>query len=124
MRSTTILSFVILTCLLLLPPAEGHGSMMKPYGWSDSGGTWFPGMENPCQDLSRLGDDQLLTMSNPERFVEFMNNGPAGIGKSCDWYSNYTHIPGDRTIDPSARYELSHWSRKVDPVTDWLREIC
>ena len=122
MRSTTILSFVILAGLLF-STADGHGSMMKPYGWSDAGGTWFPGMENPCH---HVGGATWLTevVSNPERFIEFMNNGPNGIGKSCDWYSNYTHIPGDRTIDPSARYELSHWSRKVDPVTDWLREIC
>ena len=107
--TTTILSSVILTCLLLLPPAFGHGSMMKPYGWSDAGGTWFPGMENPCILITQFRAMAAMPLklndlvSDHEQFLDLMNNGPVGIGKTCDWFSNYTLIPGDRTISPAAR---------------------
>merc|ERR1719402_1913999 len=110
MRSTTILSFVILAGLLF-STADGHGSMMKPYGWSDAGGTWFPGRENPCLIITPLSARTFTTglvdladlMSSPERFVDVINNSPVDITKTCDWFSNYTHIPGDRTISPTAR---------------------
>ena len=69
--------------------------------------------------------DLVELLSSPERFVDVINNSPVGITTTCDWFSNFTHIPGDRTISPAARshpqledvgdgkYDKNPWIRRV-----------
>jgi len=62
--------------------ASGHGSMVKPYSWVDTAG--FVGMSSyrSCEAGSSIPSLQ-------------------GLGAACFWFTNYTFIPNERTIDRS-----------------------
>ena len=93
MPSATVLPSSVVLASFILQLVKGHGAMVKPHTWSDAGGQWFPGMENPCQ----LVYEAQNTMEEQIAFI----SGPVDIGKNCYWYTNYTEIPGEKTLDTS-----------------------
>jgi len=66
---------------VLLALADGHGSMVKPFSWIDTAGN--VGMESykSCEAGATIID--------------------GGFAVACMWFSNYTFIPGEKTLDPS-----------------------
>jgi len=93
MHSFSILSVAVLAGFIL-HPAQGHGSMVKPYSWVDTGGN--VGMEPYSSCLAGREID-----------VGIPNYGQ---GVACFWFTNYTFIPGEKTLDPS----MSTWPQLFD----------
>ena len=48
--------------------------------------------------------------------------GPVDIGKNCYWYTNYTEIPGERTLDASMRThpQLEEYGDKENDMHPWM----
>lgn len=69
---------------LIPQTAEGHGSMVKPYSWIDTGGNI--GMESFMS--CNAGFDVPVA-------PDFR------MGAACLWFNNFTLIPGEPTLDPA-----------------------
>jgi len=75
----------------------GHGNMVWPPVWWDIGGEigLTPGQH--CYSGS-----------------EYSFGDAAKSGVNCMWYTNYTHIPGEPTLDPTLRTFAN-----IDPDYEW-----
>ena len=102
MHSATVLLSSVVLASFVLQLAEGHGEVLKPYSWSDAGGKWVPGMENPCPLVTGVGKIEGRDGNTTEVIQDFIT-APANWSMACYWYTNYTEIPGEITLDPSMR---------------------
>jgi len=76
-------SVIFLLISIALPYADMHGNMVSPTTWFDAGGKY--GMKSGAQ--CHPGHDL---------------HGPGIVyGNQCMWFSNYTFIPGEPTLDPA-----------------------
>ena len=80
MWSTTILGSVILASVTI-HLGEGHGGMVKPTTWLQPG----------------TMDDSLYTCTPLSPFEAEKK------AFGCFWFTNFTIIPGEKTLDPSLR---------------------
>jgi len=80
--------------------AEGHGSMVKPFSWVDTGGNVGMASFRSCQAGSNL--PQL-----------------GGNGAACLWFTNNTLIPGERTIDIAMSTFPQVYDTGLVSVTPW-----
>eukprot|EP00088_Acartia_fossae_P050779 TRINITY_DN5695_c0_g1_i1.p1 TRINITY_DN5695_c0_g1~~TRINITY_DN5695_c0_g1_i1.p1 ORF type:complete len:329 (-),score=66.56 TRINITY_DN5695_c0_g1_i1:99-1085(-) len=74
---------LILPLLFLGTEVAGHGSMVWPYTWLDAHGVNGLAAGRECASMA---------MVNEGRYAP-----------SCMWFTNYTFIPGEPTLDPSMK---------------------
>ena len=115
MWHTSIILSSVLPAIFLLQPAHGHGSLMKPSSWSDEGGEWSPGMVNPCNFVRNPWKN------SDQEIVDFINK-PVGVDKVCYWFTNFTNIHGERTVDPAVRSfpQLEEFGDKHFDRNPWM----
>jgi len=97
---------IFASAFLFLPGALGHGSLVKPFSWIDTGG--YVGMA----PYSSCYAGALLPVSP----IPFQ-------GLSCYWFNNFTFIPGEPTLDPAMKTFRQHpFPVPVHPLdnTPWL----
>jgi len=89
----------------LTPLVAGHGNMVWPPVWWDRGG--FTGLKEG-QHCS-AGKD--LTFGDALR-----------TGVNCMWYTNYTHIPEEATLDPEYRTfpNIEPWAESYISKNPWM----
>jgi len=93
-----MLSLLLFSVAALLPLCQGHGNMVWPPVWWDRGG--------------RVG---LTSGQHCSAGSEYTFGDPAKAGANCMWYTNYTFIPGEATLDP----ELKTFPKVEPGLEDW-----
>jgi len=88
---TFLLSSIFFLAGSLPGMVESHGALQEPRQWSDATGEWFP-----CP-LFYCVEDVIETMNKSCE----IDNWSAAL--NAWWFTNYTFIPGERTLAPAMR---------------------
>merc|ERR1712215_34270 len=78
---------MVLLILLLPTTVHSHGNMVWPPVWWDAGGQVGLTAGQHCSAGAQYS----------------FEGDPAKLGVNCMWYTNYTHIPGEKTLDSALR---------------------
>ena len=92
--------------LLLLPSARSHGNLVWPPVWWDRGGQVGLSQGASCQAGAQYA----------------FHNDSAKSGANCFWHTNYTHIVGQRTLEPGLRTypRIEDWAEDVVARNPWM----
>jgi len=115
MCETTLLLTSVFSAGLLLPLAESHGALSHPRQWADVNGEWpvcpinsvFEDKIFHCGNLNKEEGCESIIRQRSEMTDEELNelllvpSYDASVKRT--WFTNYTFIPGEKTLDPSMR---------------------